>query len=457
LCTTHASPRISQVNAPTADRQTLNALDRLMLAVHDGLVAVGHYGFVCQTHVWLAGRVDVPALQRALNQLNQRYPVMTARLRSPVIGKPFWKFRADAAPTIIETDLAGSDPTTVWQYAETLCHQPLPLRDVDPLQWHLLHLPDGRDVLVMLFSHALMDGKAPEHVLKQLNSIANDAQPKNDSIDEAGKDALTTHLRKTPKLKRVRLAFRRLFHEMRYSRRAATLTACPRRWNGDRFRIYVHQLDETDTAAAVQRVRRLCGFPNLSPAVLAAVFRALDALGSGVRDNKLRFRTDIPLNLRPPGSSEPLFRNFMSFIKMGATREDLRDANELVRKLNAGMRNEIRRGIDLGGLEMIDAVAPFSFLVKPTLRLSAGKVPSLGFGFLGPVLPDLKSLLDVDIDWLYTMNMAVSPPGITLQAHQFGPRLNLVLTYIDAAVSESEARRFCEFVANELVGRDAGA
>ncbi len=425
-----------------------------MLAVHDGLVAVGHYGFVCQTHVWLSGRVNMPALQRALANFNQRFPVITARLRASILGKPCWQFRPDAAPSIIETDMPASDPTTVWQFAEALCHQPLQVREVDPLQFHLLHLPDGRDVLVMLFSHALMDGKAPEHVLKQLNQCGNDELPIPVSIPRSHDDELTTHLRKAPKLKRVRLAFRRLFHEIRFSRRAATLTACPRRWSGERFRIYVHQLDETDTAAAVQRVRRLCGFPNLSPAVLAAVFRALDALGPGVQDSRLRFRTDIPLNLRPPGSSEPLFRNFMSFIKMGATREDLRNADELVRKLNADMRNEIRRGIDLGGLEMIDAVAPFSWLVKPTLRLSAGKVPSLGFGFLGPVLPDLKSLLDVKIDWLYTMNMAVSPPGITLQAHQFGPRLNLVLTYIDAVVNEAEARQFCQHVTDELVGRD---
>jgi len=425
-----------------------------MLAVHDGLVAVGHYGFACQTHVWLSGRVDMQTLQRALVNLNQRYPVITARLRSPVFGKPCWHFRPDTAPSITETDLPASDPTTVWQFAEALCHQALQVREVDPLQFHLLHLPDGRDVLVMLFSHALMDGKAPEHVLKQLNQCGNDETSIPVSIPGSQNDELTAHLRKAPKLKRVRLAFRRLFHEIRFSRRAATLTTCPRKWTGERFRIYVHQLDESQTAAAVQRVRRLCGFPNLSPAVLAAVFRSLDALGPGVRDNKLRFRTDIPLNLRPPGSSEPLFRNFMSFIKMGCTRADLNDADELVRKLNANMRDEIRRGIDLGGLEMIDAVAPFSWLVKPTLRRSAGKVPSLGFGFLGPVLPELRTLLDVEIDWLYTMNMAVSPPGITLQAHQFGPRLNLVLTYIDAAVNEAEARQFCQHVADELVGHD---
>ena len=426
-----------------------------MLAVHDGLTAVGHYGFVCQTHVWLQGRISVPALRGALAQLNQAYPVMTARLQTPRFGKPYWLFRQDAVPTVIESTLASAEPTVVWSNAEALCHAPFRIRATDPIQWHLFHLPDGRDVLVMLFSHALMDGKAPEHVLKNLNGVYDSAAAVSTRNDSATDDELALHLRKYPKLKRVRLAFRRLFHEVHYSRRSARLTVSRGKWSGSQFRIYVHQLSAAQTSAASSRVRTLCGFPNLSPAVLAAVFRTVNDMGPDVGDDRLRFRTDVPLNLRPPGSSEPLFRNFMSFIKMGASRSELADADELVRTLNGHMRNEIRRGIDLGGLEMIDAVAPFAWLVKPALSRAAGKVPTLGFGFLGPVLPELTSVCGVEIDWLYTMNMAVSPPGITLQAHQFRNRLNLVLTYIDSSVDEARAREFCERVATGLTGLDA--
>lgn len=456
---------LSRRNARAADRQYLNAADRLMLVAHQGLLGVGHSGFTCQTHVWLEGRVDVAALKAALGRLNRRYPVMTSRLVAPGGYRvPYWSIRDGSAIELHETTLAGSADRDVWRFGESLCDRAFRHAETDPIVWHLLHLPDGNDVLVILFSHALMDGKAPEHMLKALNACLQSESVADDSTDEPvsvgeTSDEIVAHLRRSPRGKRFRSAIRRLGHEVRYSRPAAMIIPrSDRVWRATPFRILVRELDEAATERAIARVKRLCGFANLAPALLAAVFRAIRVLGPE-RDNRRRqCKTDVPLNLRPPGRSEPIFRNFMTFIKLGATPDEMADGESLVRTLNARMRDELRKGIDLGSLQMMSFMAPHANLMRRHLLRTLRKGPvSLGFGFLGTVIPGLTKLGPTPIRRLYTMNAALSPPGITLQGHQYAGRMSLVLTHIGSTVSDELAEAFLQHIMDELTGIHDGS
>lgn len=452
--------------AVVADRQYLNAADRLMLVAHQGLLAVGHSGFTCQTHAWFEGRVDVAKLRLALRQLNQQCPVMTSRLVAPGGYRvPYWSFRDNADIVVHETTLDGSADRDVWRFGESLCDRPFSHADTDPIVWHLLHLPDGNDVLVILFSHALMDGKAPEHMLKALNGVWNgtDAAPiateSNDESNTTGIDEIVAHLRREPAKKRARSAFRRLGHEVRYSRPASMIIPrSDRKWHAKPFRILVREMDEAATQCAIARVKRLCGFANLAPAILAGVFRSIRALGPEKDNRRRQCKTDVPLNLRPPGRSEPIFRNFMTFIKLGAKPEEMTDAEALVRTLNARMRDELRRGIDLGSLQLISFMAPHANLMRRHLLRTLRKGPvSLGFGFLGTVIPGLTKLGDTPIRRFYTMNAALSPPGITLQGHQYNGRLSLVLTHIGSTVNDELAEAFLQHIMDELTGAHDGS
>lgn len=432
-----------------------------MLVAHQGLLGVGHSGFTCQTHVWFDGRVCVHELRAALSRLNRAHPVMTSRLVSPGGYRvPFWAFRAGAEVVVHETTLDGGSDYDVWRFAESLCDRPFEHASSDPIVWHLLHLPDGDDVLVIHFSHAVMDGKSPEHVLKALNGLWDGdddvAAGDDDRATSNGTvmDEMAAHLRRESGMKRFRSAIRRMGHEVRYSRPAAMIIPrSDRVWRATPFRILVRELDEAQTDRAMVRVRRLCGFPNLAPALLAAVFRSIQMLGPE-RDNRGRqCKTDVPLNLRPPGKSEPIFRNFMTFIKLGASPDEMADSESLVRTLNGRMRDELRKGIDLGSLQMMSFMAPHANLMCRHLLRTLRKGPvSLGFGFLGSVIPGLTQLGGIAIRRLYTMNAALSPPGITLQGHQYAGRLSLVLTYIGSTVDDDLADAFLRHIEEELTG-----
>ena len=442
------------------DRQYLNPADRLMLAAHDGLQRVGHSGFLCQTHVWLTGRIDVAALRTALHEMNHLYPVMTSRLvTAGPFRSPYWQYRPHAEVTLREHTPASSAREDVWRYAESLCAKPFDLHAADPISWHLLHLPDGRDVLILAFSHALMDGKAPEHVLKLLHELLGAAPDSNSRgrMIRPADDDIRTHLQQAPPARRLRAVLHRLKQELRMLRSAAlVIPRSQRTWKMQPFRILVRELSDAQTSRATSRTKTLCGFPNLAPAVVAAVFRAIHALGPADEHRGRQFKTDVPLNLRPPGRSEPLFRNYMTFIRLAAATEDLADGDQLVQRLHAQMRDELRKGADLAALQLMTIMAPHAGLMTHHLKHMVKKGPlSLGFGFLGPVATGLDRIGTTPIGWLYTMNIALSPPGITLQAHQYAGRLNLVLTYIGAAVTDELAAALLDHIIRDLTGEQS--
>lgn len=412
-----------------------------MLTAHNGLRGVGHGGFICQTHAWLAGRVDAAALKAALVRLHRQYPVVTARLEDAG-GKeaPCWRFRADTPPTLYEFTLPDADDATVLAHAARLFEQPLDHDRTDPIAFHLLHLPDGRDVLVLVFSHVLMDGKAPEFVLKELDRHFHAQSPDGGSLappdGTAPADEMAEHLGRFEKKRRRRAAWQVIRSHLHLPVRPVTMTPPHLKdWIGAPYGILVRRVDEDQTAALLRRIRQLCGFANPTPAVLASVFRTIGRLAPHAQTDRTLFQTDLPLNLRPPGRMEPIFRNFMSFLQMSARKGELADRDEATLMLNARMRDQLRRGIDLGNLQMMHWMAPHANLLRRHIIARMKDQPfTIGFGFLGPVTAGLERLFGCHVQQLYSLNSAISPPGTTMQVNQFGKCMNVMLTYIESAV-----------------------
>ncbi|HWL94168.1 MAG TPA: hypothetical protein VNT79_11610 [Phycisphaerae bacterium] len=453
--------------------QWLNAADRLMLVAHEGLRRFGHPGFQCQTHVWLDGRLDVAGFIEALAALRLAYPVVVSRIARDDRGRPYWRFEADRDVAFFEHDLAGGERGDVWAFAERMFETSMDLVRQDPIEFHLLHLPDGRDVLLMRFNHVLMDGKGPEFALSEMGRMFAEAGKYADaegrrpaSADlrhgtlipsaetaDATSDEMTAYLRRHSRRKRFSSAMQVIRAQIKLPTKAAMMTQGDNTiWVHKPFRILVREMDEARTKAAVERVRKLCGFANLAPALLASAFRAIREFSDKPIGRRTGFKTDVPLNLRAPGQIHPVFRNFMSFIQMSARPGELDDRDALTKSLNATMREQIRRGVDVGTVQMMSLIAPHEKLLTRHLVERIKSDPtSLAFGFLGPVLPGLETFCGQRVEWLYSLNTSNSPPGMVLQVNQFRGRMNLMLTYIDGKVPEALANQFAEFIMDDLV------
>lgn len=457
---------LSDPLGPSTDHQPLNAADRLMLVGHDGMRSIDHAGFQCQSHLWLSGRVDVPTLRRALEALHCHYPVMTARLdkfppaapsprRKPQPAGPRWAFQNNTPVELHEATLDASDEAAVWRYGGRWFDEPLDLPRMNPIGFHLLHLPDGRDVFLLRWSHVLMDGKAPELVVHEISQRF--ADPSLPASPPPAGDEMQAHLAKFDRKLRRQAAARVIRSHIRLPVRPLTLVPpdAPD-WVTGPFRMIVRTLDADATERCAARVKRLCGFNNMAPVVLASVFRAcLQHTPRRVKGRSL-LQTDVPLNLRPPGSTQPLFRNFMAFISLGARVRDLARRDDLAQQLNVQMREQLRRGIDLGNLQMMAFMSRYDRMLAKHIKSHMQKSPmALGFGFLGPAFGGMESFCDVPVERFYTLNSALAPPGITLQVNVHRGRLNFALTYVGDAVPDSLAQAFLDTMVADLLDERA--
>jgi len=69
----------------------------------------------------------------------------------------------------------------------------------------------------------------------------------------------------------------------------------------------------------------------------------------------------------------------------------------------------------------------------------------------GRSIPGIETFLDQEVEWLYTLNSALSPPGVVLQVNQFRGCMNLILTYISEAVPETLAESFLDTIMEDLL------
>jgi len=398
----------------------------------------------------------------AIGRLALHHPVMTSRIDGGV--EPGWRSSPDRSPAVRVHPLIDDTESSVLRLAESLLAEPWDLDRVDPIAFHVLHRLCGRDVLIVQWNHALMDGKAPELLLAELNRVCETARAKPTSspteggpfINDTGCDVSGDFgevLRRHSNWRRFVASSRIIAAHMVPPARSVTLE--PQRkpeWVFRPIRIAVRSLDAAVTAALSDRVRRTCGLLNLTPAILASVYRVMARLTPRKVTSRSIFRTDVPLNLRSPGATGPIFRNYMSFISLHAKNDELKSRDELTRLLHARMREQLARSADIGNLAMMDWMSQRPGLLHKHLLSRMQRYPlTLGFGFLGPLTAGLDNVLGVPIERFYTLNMAMSPPGLTLQANLCRGRLNLAATYIEAVVPESLAAEFLDGVVEDLI------
>src|SRR5262249_24093479 len=152
-------------------RLPLQVADRAMLEVDRALRATGYPGFETQMLVLLSGRIRVGTLQAAIARVSEQYPAMASRLVEGSDGGPHWQFRPGACP-VREVDLESADQNSVLEQAGRILSTPRNLGEEGPVQFHLLHRPDGRDVFLVQYNHTLMDNNATPSLLKEIDRFS---------------------------------------------------------------------------------------------------------------------------------------------------------------------------------------------------------------------------------------------------------------------------------------------
>jgi hypothetical protein len=427
----------------------LNSIDQFMARLHRAIRQQGGAGLLQQSHVVLAGRMDDDALRGGLEQLARCYPIILAHLVSDGERGWHWEMGTAKACPLTVAHLDTDDPAAHWQYAERLLNTPMDGEGDGTVCFHLLRAPGGRDAVVLQWDHRLMDGMAGLLLLREVNRLcgepecARGAEPHGDEVRQyIDRHTWRERLRALVGLQRNWVLFRR----------PARLTAgCSAPPAVSTVRIVVRSLSEDQTTACLGRVKRLCGFVSPTPVLVASAFRAVQRVAPGAGGWWRSMSTQTPINLRPPGADLPIFSNLQTYLDLNTPSSELADRDGLVRRLHRTMREQLRRGVDLGFLAISERLTRRPRRARLAVRGLSRSLTFL-YGYHGAVGPGLETFCGTPVDNLYSgLVTAWAPPGLSLAVNQHRGRLNLMLSYVAEVVPETLALAFMDALVEDLV------
>jgi hypothetical protein len=439
--------------------QPLNAADCALLSVDRTLREMGCPGFETQMLVWLAGRADVVHLREAVACLSRLHPVVASRLvESDGRGESYWHYRPGAECQLREIDLDSAHDDAVLDQAGLLLSTACDPAENDPIRFHILHRPDGRDVFLLQYNHTLMDINTTMRLIVEIDRLCRACPDLSDasvSSPPRPRDILRNHLRQFP-LSRRKTAMRSTLALWGQSLRGgARMLGCATRSRAGsmQLRVATRQLDSQQTRALQSRVVSVCGFPALSMALMGSAFRVIDRLSPQQLKGDGTCVAGIGVDLGLHGKRELTFQNLVSVVPVFAKSGDLRDRDNLVQMLSRQMRERLAEESDLGMLQWTATLSKHRRQTSWVLDFVLRAGFSLWYAYFGALDGVGETFGGSAIDRIFYTGPGWSPMGMTLIANQFRGQLLLQATYVPESVPEGLANEFLDGVVGDLLGK----
>jgi hypothetical protein len=445
------------INSPDTDvprRYPLSPGDRAILVGSRALRFHGQPGLPIQTHLWLTNRVDPEQLRRGLRRLNVLYPMVTSRL--VVEGDcAFWQTRPGAECVLHECSLESSDQAAVSRFAEQLIVQPQDLDRCDPISFHLLHLPDGRDVFVFQYEHTLMDATAAAPLIKEINRHAMAETEPDGPVPELT-DEFNAYIRRFSWWQRFQAVWNVILEFIRRGKQPPITIGPYDRPIPAAPTLAVRVLSVEQCTSVAAWAERLVGVPSISMAVLSAAFRSIRALTTQeVKDDSV-FSAHLGVRLRRVVSARNLLGNSVSLCMIRVPTAELVDHRRAFLAATKSLQDQLARRLDLGMAILSNRV---SLNGKRGVRFARKKClvigpDSLRYGYFGSLASPGEKFLGVEIELAYKTALALPPWCLMLWVNQSGGKLVLSSVYHREHISDEVAQSFVDHVVADLTGEE---
>jgi hypothetical protein len=435
------------------NQHTLNTADRTLLTLAQSLREDGYGALADQMQVWLGGRLDVSALRTALARLNRSHPVVTARLSREKKGSPCWRFRPGAECTLREVSLPSAREDDVLREAAAILAAPSDPSKQDPVAFHLLHLPDGRDLFLVQHDHCLMDINGTKLLLREIDRLSSHETGPAVSTETA-EDGIRSHLRRFSLRQRLSAIWRlgKLSRDFRRSE-PVTLSDATTPMPGGALRIAVRELDEAQTERFTKRIMQLCGFRGVSLAVLSSVFRAILRHTPRSPSERSALFVYLGTNLRGPKDRGPIFHNLSSMIPLLVRPDEMSERDKLIRSLNRQMRERVGENIDLAFLQWAWWLRNFPRVQRRPAREVYFR-QCVNYGYMGVLAEKGDTFCGAPIERVFPVAQMYSPPALSVAPSLCGGRLVLPVLYVADTVPEQRIQHFLDTLVTDLLEKE---
>ncbi|MDX1661651.1 MAG: hypothetical protein R3326_07660 [Gemmatimonadota bacterium] len=438
----------------SSGRRVLNRMDRAVLVTDRFLSSIGHPGMQCQVQVWFADRISESRLRRAVQGIVEAHPVVTGRLvPTSRLADAHWRFPVEGPEPLRVEELEDDDDRAVQARAAS-AFAPIDLEVEPPLRLSLLRRPSQGDVLLLHFSHVLMDGKAPELLLAEMGGI--DRGEPAPSPAPGGSDELTDWYRDHSLGRRLRAGLRHAVRNYRVARpgRAGhpVRMAMPEapRWGRGEVRIRGRSPGPELSSRIRRRARETVGFEHLIPVLLASLWRAVDRTCAWDRRPEAPFRAVLPISLRPSATRPvPPVCNLSSYVGVSATRPELADRAELCQTIASRFRDRLRDGAEIGGVQSLRWLGRRDDRIRRAVVDRGWRLSTMAFAYHGRDSRLSGEMFGSRVERFYNLVPAMSVPTLSVTDLN---GLHLGLTYTPDLLTDEVADELLDAFVDDLSG-----
>lgn len=298
--------------------------------------------------------------------------------------------------------------------------------------------PRARGVLVLTWFHPLMDPRGAQTLLASLDALDRDARCE-------GPSAMPPPADRRPLAERGRIARRSLAYMQ-------TLAPTPPVSPGTglvapgRHRFRRERFVDRDSGARGKRFTREISWR------VAVVGRAMAELWSrrGLPDTP--FLLPISVDLRPRGEPGPIFGNHLAFHFARFRPSETADVPALARMLRTQMADAVRDGqveANQVAMEFLHH-RPVARMMRPLPWTRGGETFSFNCADIGEMSPSLDRIFGAAVLDACHVPAVLPRPGIGVFFNRCASGTNLVVSWVEGAVSEGEVSRIMEVVREEM-------
>ena len=448
-------------SSPAPDFVPLTGADCFLRAFDDEVRRYNHASHVSQLVLRLGPGFDVGAFRDLLAEVARANPIVRAPIgRRFAIGAPVYRLAAATGsppPRIEVTDAATAPPDgCLPTQFQARMNEPFGIRRGDVLRFDVVRYDGGRSGtdLAMSWLHMLFDGSGSETFLHWMEDCRSGAR-RVDDVREL--DAVETRTGNGADLTlgargKKAGAWQALVRS--FAARAPRSLAGPLRREPQDLRYRVDTLTSEETAGAVDAAKRTAGFLTPMLFYLAAAIRAHHAVFKARGLDPRSYVVPLPVNLRPKGGSEAMFRTHVSMLWFQVLPEVVEDFDALVAELKQQRRTSIKNGLVECGVHAMDFArfVPQRLYAHMTRRGFGGELCSFFFAYTGEFLPGLDRFLGAEILNGFHAPAVPPSPGSCAAMSLRKDHLNATHVYQRRVFTDEELAVFRRQLIDDLTG-----
>jgi hypothetical protein len=424
-------------------------------------------GHLSQLVLRLGPGFDVDAFRALITAVARATPILHAPIRRRfAVGAPAYRLAHAARTPLPEVTVHEASPSAVARehgdaglptiFRERL-NARLAIERGELMRFDVVRYGGGAHGtdLAMTWAHLLFDGTGSELFIRRLDECFHGRRPIADLGRDDGAEATRSGGTFLERARRAREWQERI---LRFGAAPPRSLGGPRRHVAQALAYDVVTLSRAETASVTRRAAALAG--HLTPVLFyfAAAIRAHDAVFSARGEDPGHYLVPLPVNVRPKGADDAVFRTNVSLLWFHVARQHVGDFAGLLNELRRQRREGIRDGmIEKGEAAMeLVRVAParlHAWLARNYLR---GELASFYFAFTNDFLPGMDAFLGAEIVNGFHAPSVMPSPGSSLIMSIRAGRLNVTHIYQRDAVDDDERLRLRAQLLDDLCGRTSG-